>query len=82
MSELRPAQRPDPKQTLSDICFYFGFTSRRGKHQRADIPALIRNLSPYEKIIKKRFGLDIHNLPKRKYVDYSLICFIHNKFRV
>jgi hypothetical protein len=68
---------PRAKLTLSDICYDFGFTTRQGVHQRADIGYLVYSLEGAKKTLMNKYKYDLDNIKKRKKLPYSVISFIY-----
>ncbi len=69
-----------PKMTLTDICFEFQFTTRQGKHERADVKYLLFSLEPYLDEIRDQLHIDLASISKRKALPYPLIVYIFKKF--
>lgn len=73
MEQLAPKQ----KAKLSDICYDFDFTTRRGKHQRADINYLMYSLEGAKDTILKKYKFDLDKIKNRQVLPYPVICFIY-----
>ena len=73
--------RPRPKMTLSEISKDLGFTTRQGKHERADNDYLIFSLQAFKVTLLRTHKFDIDNPPKRKPLPYNVIQFIYKKLR-
>ncbi|SFP13336.1 hypothetical protein SAMN04515674_101459 [Pseudarcicella hirudinis] len=76
-----PNPKIRPKMTLSEIAIEFGFTTRNGPHERADLNYLLFSLQPYRKTLITRFKTDVWAWGKRKPLPYTVICFIFSKFQ-
>lgn len=71
--------RPRPKMTLSEIARDLGFTTRQGKHERADLNYMVFSLQAFKVTLKRNHKFDLDNLQKRKPLPYSVIQFIYKK---
>ncbi len=73
--------KPAPKMTMSDICYHFGFTTRKKQNERADLDYLRFSLESCKNTLKRRYKFDFDTHPKRKPLPYNVIVFIFKQFQ-